>query len=227
MKKYIFLFISVSCLLFACSKKNDTSSNNAMVMFVNGCIPASSIPFSVDGYINTSSVSGATNIALLKNSSYKNVPQGTDSVSFAVTGNPIGGIKSTTLTTGNHYTAFLGGSSYSNCFIFTTDDLTVPPSGFSKVRFVNLCTDNLNLNCFIGSTKVDSNVGYSTATTFFQIAASTSAVLMQDPLFPTKMASPISPAPVFASGKIYTIMLTGSSVNTGNTGLTYTIIANN
>jgi len=97
----------------------------------------------------------------------------------------------------------------------------------AKVRFANLSSDNLNLNCYIGTPKIDSNVSMGTITPFFSISATTTGVnvLLQDPTKPTELSELSSQN--FVAGKIYTIMLTGTSTGTLASGLTLTVINNN
>jgi len=224
----VFLSFSVIAVVLgfaACKKKETAPATTANVMFVNGCAGASNIDVSVSG----TKLAAASNLAFLKNSGYKAVTSGAVPIAFSLTatGTPlING--SGSLTTGSNYSVFAGGlvSGTSTCFVFANDDLAAPASGMAKVRFVNLASDSLRVNCFIGTKKIDSNVSITAITPFYSITAATGAtVLLQDPSAPTKLAQITGQN--FAAGKIYTLMLTGASSGTGVSALTLTLINNN
>jgi Domain of unknown function (DUF4397) len=217
--------VLVGILASGCSKSDNTPASTTNVMFVNGCIPSTSLAFNVDGTVNGSAVSGATGIALLHNSGYKQVATGADSISFVSSGAVVLG-KSTTTAANTSYSVFLGGSGFAPAFILTTDDLTAPASGNIKIRYANLSPQNLNESCYYGNTKLDSNVAYLTVTPFFQVSAATANILMQDPANPTVFPTNLQNQ-VFTAGKIYTVMLTGLSTSSGSSALTYTLINNN
>jgi len=229
MKKAL-LSLSVLTVMFAfaaCKKNNPAPANTASVMYVNGCAGASNVDVSVNG----TKLASASNLAFSKNSGYQSVTLNptTTSIAYALTatGTPL--VNGTeTLTVNGHYTAFAGGlvTGTSTSFVFTSDDLTAPASGMAKVRFVNLSSDNLNLNCFIGSQKIDSGVTMGSVTPFFSVTATTSAtLLLQDPANPTKLAQ--LTAQTYSAGKIYTVMLTGTSTGTLTSALMLTTISNN
>ena len=225
MKNIFFLFVIAAAFVFSgCSKNNSGPSNSASVMFVNGCNGSSNI----DTKVNNTKLNAASNLAYFNNSGYQNVAAGTSvAVNFFLTnlGTPL--CNSTgSLTAGTHYSIFAGGIVTGPTFLVTTDDLTAPASGSAKVRFVNLSSDNLNESFYISSQKLDSNVAESNVTPFFQVTATTgAAVLVQDPANPTKLAQ-LSSQP-FLAGKIYTIMLSGTSTGSGSSVLTLTVISNN
>lgn len=229
MKKNFLLFPILAFIICftSCSKNNPTTPTTASVMFVNGCAGTGNVDVSVNG----TKLVAASNLAFLKTSGYQTVTAGT-SVDFAfaltATGTPlISG--SENITAGLSYSVFTGGlvTGTSTSFIGTTDDLTAPAAGMAKVRFANLSSDNLNLNCYIGTPKIDSNVSMGTITPFFSISATTTGVnvLLQDPTKPTELSELSSQN--FVAGKIYTIMLTGTSTGTLASGLTLTVINNN
>ena len=209
----------------SCKKSSSTPPNTASVMFVNGCIPSTALAFTADAYVNGKAVSGAASIALLKNSGYKSVAVGTDSISFNTTGSLIAGGTIST-STSSSYSAFLGGSAAYPCIILQADDLTAPGSGNIKIRFVNLSAQTLNESCYYGSIKLDSNVGNKSITPYFEVAAGTGTILMQDPTQPTVFPTNLQNQ-VFVAGKIYTVMLTGLYGSSGSSALTYTLIGNN
>ncbi|MCD6012607.1 MAG: hypothetical protein K0Q79_2469 [Flavipsychrobacter sp.] len=229
MKNSILLscFLIAAITLASCKKNDPAPSNTARVMFVNGCAGAAAI----DVAANSVNIAGATNIGFQKNTGYRQVAAGTG-INIGVSINASGLItplinSAITLNANTSYTTFIGGIFTKPNFVFTTDDLTAPPAGFTKIRFVNLSSDTLNEHIFVGSNKIDSNVGYASVTPFRQIAVATTPVnvLVQDPAQPTKIAQLSSQT--FSSGKIYTLMLTGTSSGTSTSALTLLVLPNN
>lgn len=227
-RSFLFYIASFAVLFFsACHKKDNTPSNTARVMFVNGCAGAAAIDASANGV----NIIGATNIGFQKTTGYKTVTPGT-AVNLAISINASGLItplinSTVSLNANTGYSAFVGGIFTKPHFVFTSDDLSTPPAGFTKVRFVNLSSDTLNESIFIGSQKIDSNVGYASVTAFHQLPVATTPVnvLTQDPAQPTKLAQLMGQS--FSSGKIYTIILTGTYTGTSSSALTLIVIPNN
>lgn len=221
------LFVLTVVLAFtACKKNNPAPANTANVMFVNGCAGTNNVDVSV----NNIKLTSASNLAFLKSSGYQSITSGAAvPIAFALTatGTPL--VNATeNLVANAYYSVFAGGlvSGTSTSLVFSLDDLTAPASGMAKVRFVNLSSDNLNLSCYIGSPKIDSNVSIGTVTQYFSIPTATGVnVLFQDPAAPTKLSQLSSQT--FSAGKIYTIMLTGTYTGTLTSVLTLTVINNN
>ena len=217
--------IALVAVLPACKKNSPGPSNNARVMFVNGC--AGSV--NTDVTINNTKFAPGSNLAFLKNSGYQSVTAGTG-VNFAfgltATGTPLIGFTND-LTANANYSAFTGGlvTGTSTSYVFTLDDLTAPTTGKAKVRFINLSADNLNTSCYIGVAKLDSNVGYKTCTPFFEVSPTTAKVAMIDQTVLT--ASGDITGQQIVAGKIYTFMLTGTSSGTLTSAITLTVINNN
>jgi uncharacterized protein DUF4397 len=214
-------------IVFAgCKKNNPAPATNAAVMFVNGCAGSAN----VDVTVNNTKLVAASNLAFFKTSGYQPVTAASGvSLSFSSTaqGNPLAS-GTENLAVNSNYSVFIGGlgSGTSTSFVFSADDLTAPASGMAKVRFVNLSSDSLNEGCFIGSQKLDSNVAVSTVTPYFSITAATGvSVLFLDPAAPTKLCELTGQS--FSAGKIYTIMLTGTSKGLLTSQLTLTVINNN
>ena len=226
--KKISLFAAViafAAVFSGCSKNKSGPSTNASVMFVNGCPGSTGIYAKANG-----SNIGPGNIAVLHNSGYQNVAAGTaDNINFYLqaSGTPLCN-GTTSLTAGSHYSVFAGGIVTASSFVVTADDLTAPASGNAKVRFINLGNDNLNESFYIGTQKIDSNIGYKQNTSFVQISATNNvAILAQDPsnAAPAYIAQLANQS--FSAGRIYTIMLTGTYLGSGSSALTLTVINNN
>ncbi len=218
-----FSVLGIALLFAACSKNNSSPANSASVMFVNACNGS----VNIDTKVNGTKLSSASNLAYFSNSGYQNVSSGTNvPVNFYLTaqGTPLcNGAAS--LITGAHYSIFAGGIITTPSFVVTTDDMTAPTSGNAKVRLINLSSDALNESLYIGTQGLDSNIAYNTCSPFFEVPASMGQVLVQDPLKPTKVASIANQS--LLAGKIYTIMISGTSLGTGTAILTLTVINNN
>jgi len=224
---YFILFVVIA--FTACKKKDTTPSNTAKVMFVNGCAGAAAI----DVAANSVNVPGATNIAFQKTTGYRTLTAGAG-INIGVSINASGLItplisSSVSLAVNNTYSVFIGGIFTKPNFLTTQDDMTAPVAGYCKIRFVNLSSDTLNENFYISSVKIDSNVGYASATPFRQVVVSPTPVnvLVQDPVHPTKIAQLDNQT--FAAGKIYTIILTGTSTAaaSSSSALKLLVIPNN
>jgi len=228
MKKLLLSFsVIVIAAGFAGCKKSSSSSNNATVMFVNGTAGTTSVSVSA----NNTTVSAAANLGFGKNSGYQNVTAGSGvSIVYSIIGSGL----TTPLVSGNealaantHYSIFSGGILTIPSIVVTTDDLTAPTGSNAKVRFINLSSDNLNASCYIGNTRLDSNITFDNYTPFIEIANTTDKLTMLDPAAPTNTA--LIASQYFGPGKIYTVILTGTSAagTSGSALLGLTVIGNN
>ncbi len=227
MKKTLLSLTVIAMAAFAaCSKKDNTPANAASIMFVNGCVSPTTT--NLDGRINNTAVSGATNISYPRSSGYKSVTAVNNAgVTMNVTSlgtQLIGGTES--LVVNGHYSVFAGGMNVAPSYVFTTDDLTAPTSGKAKVRFINLCGDNISVSCYLGANKIDSNVGYKTCTRYYEVATGSLNVTMVDQSVLVNSATIINQT--LLAGKIYTFMLTGTTTATTTAAaLALTSINNN
>ena len=226
--KQIVLSLSVIALITgfaACKKTDNPAPTNASVMFVNAATGTSSVSVMA----NNTAVGGAANLGFAKASGYQAVKASSAvNIVFNINGSGL----TTPLVSGTanmavnaHYSVFAGGLFTAPSFVVTTDDLTVPSGSNVKIRFINLSSDNLNASCFVGNTRLDSNIAYKGFTGFIEIGPVTDKVTMLDPIAPTNTAQLLSQT--LAPGKIYTVILTGSSAGTGTAALNLTIIGNN
>lgn len=221
-----FSILSIALLFSACDKKKTSPSDSASVMFVNGTAGTTGL----DLKANNTAVTGVSNLAFLASSGYQDVTAGTSvSLSYYLTslGTPLCS-GTAALTAGSHYTVFAGGLITKPSFLVASDDLGAPASGKAKVRFANLSSDSLNESFSIGTQKIDSNVTYNTCTPYFELSAGTGlSVLAADPAHIAASYLAQLSNQSFVAGKIYTVMLTGTSSGTGTSALVLTIIANN
>jgi hypothetical protein len=228
MTKLVLSVCSLALILgfTACKKKSNDGGNNASIMFVHGAA-AGATTVNLDARLGNIPVNGATNIQFLRNTGYVSVaPAAAIDLSFFVTGLNQLCAQTVGITAKTHYSAFASGSITAPGVVFVTDDLTSPTSGMAKVRFVNLSPDHLTTDCYIGTVKVDSNVGYQGCTAFHEIATTVSAkVSMIDQVVPAN--SGILTGQVLAAGKIYTYIFTGSVTGSGSSLLALSYINNN
>jgi hypothetical protein len=220
--------IAVLALVASCGKKNDDPdpvpvAQAAKAMFINGCIDSGPLRVSV----NNTTATNIEGVSYLTNTNYADIAPGSQvRVAFLL---PNSNAKlpeiSQDFAVNNYYSVFAAGVITSPSTFVTTDDMTAPPAGMAKVRFVNLSPDMQNESVYIGSTKIDSNVTYKEATTFVPVAAGTHRVFAQDPTNPP--GAQYLENQVFAAGKIYTVILAGMQTGTGSAVLTLKLIANN
>lgn len=217
------------CLLSACCSfiilqgcsKSSAPLNSANILFVNGCISASSVGVKA----NNTSITGATDIPFLANSSYRYVTAGADVYLTFYSGNPFAS-RTVNITASDDYSAFIGGSLSAPIYLFTTDDLTPPESGNAKVRFVNLSPDNINESVAANDTLVAQGIATNTISTYYQVAQGGYFMKAFDPGNRNTIIS--GDTVVLVAGKIYTVMLTGTLADSGTTsGLVLTVIHNN
>lgn len=221
-KSKIVPFAAILLLLGACSKKNDSTPTTARVSFTNACLNSTGL----DATVNSAKVSNGTNIVFLKSSGYQDVTAGTVKAGFAFnTTAQLVKDTSVTLAVQNNYSVFVGGNITSPFILFTTDDLTAPASGMAKVRFVNLSTDALNEDVYVGSQKVSSAVTYKGITAFSSVTAGSNIkIIVTDP---NNVPANIDITLALNSGKIYTVVLTGVLGGSSTAARTLTVINNN
>lgn len=225
MKKILLPLLILVAALPACKKSSSSAPAGPKIMFVHGCA-AGATTVSLDGKINNVTVTGASNIQFLKNSGYQQTTAVTGAkLSFFVTGLNL--LDSTTVDLANskYYSAFASGSITAPGIVFVEDNMTAPASGMAKVRFVNLSPDGLTTSCYVGTTKVDSNVAYKAVTSFHEVTATTAKISMVDQVVLANSGSINSQGLV--AGKLYTFIFTGTAAGSGTSVLTLTAINNN
>lgn len=226
MKKVLVAILGFAAIgtISSCKKNDDSSPTTSRVLFMNGAINGPAL----DAMASNAKVSGATGLTFLNKSGYVNITSGNGTnLAFAVSSTGTNFASTTqNLTVGANYSAFVGGDAFNSPqFVFTSDDLTAPSSGNAKVRFVNLSPSLLNETIYVGSVKIDSNIAYKGVTGFVPVPAGTANVIIQDPNDPPHQVTMSNQN--FASGKIYTIVLTGATTGTGTAALTGTMVNNN
>ena len=207
-----------------CKKKSDPVTY-AKVMFVNGCSGSATI----SAKVNNSSVQDVSTIIFPGNTGYRNVISNTNlKLDFYGTKGSLLSTANTNLSTNANYSFYAGGLAGASSVTITTDELSAPSKGKAKVRFINLSSDNLNEDFIVGGQKLDSNIYYMVCSPFHEITGGdTVNVLIQDPFYVQPAYIAQLSKKVFAAGKIYTIMLSGTYLGTNGSFLRLTIINNN
>ncbi len=229
MKKMTYLLFAATVFVASCKKDPETppptpETPTAKVKFTNATVNSGTLGVKV----NDVAVTDAQSLNFLTSTGYLKTTYGAGTKVSFVYPNTGSIFKEMTmdLTASSSYSAFVGGELPTDIsMIIINDDLTVPPSGKAKVRFVNLSVDNLNMSFFIGGPKLDSNIAYKAFTPFREINSGAQNVLVQDPANPGYYQT--INAQQFTAGKIYTIVLTGKSGGTGDATPKLTLINNN
>ena len=219
----ILLIAAIGAGFASCKKSSSAPSNSARVMFVNGCVSAPTM----DGAINTISVTNATSIAYEKSSGYQYVTAGSDSATFRLSAGQalIGKSVGIDLIANSSYSVFVGGVVTGLSVFYSSDDLTAPASGSAKIRIVNLCSDPLSISGNLGATAFATGISYGTVSAFSSIPSGTYDLKAGDG---TNIGSVIDGGTqTISSGKIYTAIYTGSVSGTGTAALSVTLISNN
>jgi Domain of unknown function (DUF4397) len=212
--------IGAIATLAACKKSTPATPAGASVMFVNGCAAVSTMDVSV----GVNKLSGATNIALFKNSGYQNLAAGSDSIALINQGLALE-TSTQNFAVGGHYSVFLGGRVDKHALVVLTDTLTTPSSGNARVRFVNLVSDTLPINAYAGSTVLASRIGYQQTTSFMEVPTGSYTIKAGEAdNIGTVVATS---AQQLAAGKIYTVIFTGNVNGSGTSAFTLNVINNN
>jgi hypothetical protein len=204
MKKILYLCLSTIVLLSACVKKNETPTGEAHVRFVNA-IPDLG---NQDVYINTNRT--VNSIGFGTQTAYVNYTAGINALSIANAG-----------TSTSNLTYNFGSSigDYATVFFFRNltgdlvsggivDNMTAPPAGKARVRFVNVdnfLSDSFKVTITGGATLFESLI-FSTASQYYDVDPGTSfTATAKTVTTPTVMNYTLQ------AGKIYTIWLSGAS----------------
>jgi Domain of unknown function (DUF4397) len=222
MKKSIAFLLPVAVVLtmFSCQKASNSSSN-AAVMFVNGCVGATSTTLSFNG----TNLSSATSIAYLGSSGYQSITPGTGTLSANLTGVGALGSLTATLNAGASYSIFECGTVLADSIVLISDTLPAASGSYAYVRLVNTSSDTsaTSITGAVGNTVVGYNVAYATASGFVQITPGTSSITAFNINEPGNVAT-LSNIQL-SGGKIYTLMYSGNA--TQSVGFKLTLISNN
>jgi hypothetical protein len=205
MKKILFLCLGAVVLLASCVKKKDTPTGDAHVRFVNA------IPNSVtqDVFINTDLV--ANGLGFGEQSTYVTYTAGINALSITNSGSTISNLTYNYGTNiGDYATVFffkgLGGGQLISGGL--KDDMTAPPAGKARVRFVNVhsyLSESFKLDITGGANLFNSLI-FSNASAYYDVDPGTTFTATAGTLTSPKVINF-----TLIAGKIYTIWVSGSS----------------
>jgi hypothetical protein len=222
------LFLSVAVLFMTaiagCKKNDNSTPTTASVVFFNGTAGTTNVDISV----NNTKLTNASNLAFLKATSYQSVTPGNDSITFVLTnlGTPLKNAK-VNLVANTRYSVYTGGLITGPIIVSSTDDLSAPASGNAKIRFVNLSTDAMSVTANVGATAIATGVAGGGISGYTQVAAGSYVIKAGDPANIATVVTAGTGAMSLASGRIYTVILTGTLSGTSTSALTLTVINNN
>lgn len=227
MKKLSLMALGAVLLLSACKKDSDDppgpDPSKAKVMFGHTTISADTLSVS----INNSMLGFNPGLSFLSTTNYVDVDPGAATVTFKIASAQIDlASVNTTFAANNSYSVFATGVVTSPSAVVTTDDLSAPPSGSAKVRFINLSSDALSESFFVGPNKLDSNIQYKGVTPFRTVTAGSYNIVALPDAPKQHLVKTLASVPLSA-GKIYTIMLYGTENGAGAAQLNMKVISNN
>jgi hypothetical protein len=208
--KYLFIILlTLAAMLPSCSK-NDNNDLNANVMIVNSFEGSAAQDF----YLNSAKVNTQA-VAYAQSSSYISTASGDKVAEFKNTGSAQANATSnTTLEGGKYYTFYYTGSGSSSQTAKTEDDMSAPPSGKCKVRYINLnANGSSNIDFSFNGTKLGSNLAYKSASSFTVMDPGT----LTFKILTAGTTNLVFDMPVtLQAGKIYTLWASGSTVLTSH-----------
>jgi hypothetical protein len=205
--------IGMICLLAAaissCTKQNDSDivlPPSALISVVDACPDAGNLDFFLDN-----NMANTLPIAYGNGLDYLRAYVGKRTATFYVTGTQQK-IKADTMTLkdGKFYTLFLSNVASKADYLLTTDTLTNPGTGNTKIRLVNLSPDAPAVDLAIqGGATVATNKAYRGVSSFATITPNTYTIEVRQKGTTTVLAS-ITAAKLYGAS-IYTVWLQGSA----------------
>jgi hypothetical protein len=204
MKKILLLCLSAAVLLSACVKKKDTVTGDAHVRFVNAVPNSIAQDVYVNGALkNTGLFFGAA-------TSYNTYTAGVNLLGFTNTGTTVANLAySYASAIGDYATVYLF-RDFTGALVSggIRDDLSAPPAGKARVRFVNLHNhlDNALKISVTGGADLFTYLVFGTASPYYDVAPGTTF---------TPFAIGVTTEPVIdlnlQAGKNYTVWLYGNA----------------
>ncbi|HEY9534648.1 MAG TPA: DUF4397 domain-containing protein [Mucilaginibacter sp.] len=205
MKKLLFVCLGATVLFSACVKKKNEVTGTTHVRFVN----AIQNSYTQDVYVNNALVYGAK-LTEGNQSPYIDYTAGLSNVAISNTGTTNANILFTYGTTIGEYSTVFFFQDFDHILVAggIKDDMTAPPEGKARVRFVNV--DNYSITSFkmdiAGGSNLFQSLVFATASQYFDVDPGTkftaTALSVKDPV-----TIDINPQ----AGKIYTIWIGATS----------------
>lgn len=216
--------LSAGCALLtmaACSKSNSSSSANASILFVNGCVGATSTSLTVNG----TALPNAANIAYLGNSGYQSVAGGAVTLNATLTGVGTLGTISTSLNPNSTYSVFECGTVLADSVIIVPDAMPTASGLYAYVRLANTSSDTTAkaITAAVGNTVVGSNVAYAAVSGWTQVPSGSYSITAFNVNSPGNVAT-LSATNINA-GNFYTLLYSGNSNQT--VGFKLAVISSN
>jgi hypothetical protein len=204
------LFLSFTAVLTSCSKDNSNTGPNgtAHVMIVNSIEGSSS----QDLYLNNAKINTSA-VAYGQATDYFSAASGNPAAQFKDSGTTtINASANISLQANNYYTVYYAGSDTAKTCVVTQNDQTAPPSGFAKVRFLQLSSAAAKLADFgiSDSTKLVTNLVLRTASAYYNVNSNTKFSLYAAGSSTVLLGIPTT----VQAGKIYTVYISGSTALT-------------
>lgn len=221
----LFSFLALfATAIMACKKDKPTPiTGSANVMAVHASADAKAADFYLgDTKINTAA------IAYGANTNYVSTPSGSRKAEFRATeNNAVLASATADLVKDKNYSIFFAGAVAAADVVIVGDDLTAPPAGKAKVRFVNLSTDNTKVDFKLKEGgKLATGADYKSVSNFLEVNPGnlTYEILKSDD---NSVILYTTPALTIEAGKIYTVWLKGSTNGTGDAALGTNLIVHN
>lgn len=219
--KYLFFLIVFAIAALSSCKNNDEDVNasvKAHVMITNAAEGSSA----QDMYVDDNKVN-ASAVAYTQSSGYNDVSAGDHQAKFVNSGSTTANASfSLSLQAGQYYSLYYtGGGTGSANYVVAQDDMSAPPSGKAKVRFIHLssaaaATVDFGLSA---TNKLVTGLAYRAASAYYTVDANTTFLLYASGSATSSLSIPTT----IQAGKIYTIYVSGSTT----TDISYHVIAQN
>ncbi|RCH54239.1 hypothetical protein DJ568_13145 [Mucilaginibacter hurinus] len=202
----LLMVLFVALAITSCSKdKDDNKRGDARVMIVNAVEGSAEQNFYLDNNKLNSSA-----LAYGESTSYLSTTAGTRKAEFRSESSSTANVSfDLPLVANKNYSIFYAGPTSSATYMVTEDDITPPPAGKAKIRFVHLATafeTGIDVGV-VGASKFVNNLKFKTASAFSNVDANSAFAL-----FATGSTTALLTIPTpIDEGKIYTIYVTGST----------------
>ncbi len=206
--------VAMAALLFAvsCSKDEENPTPSApqtRIMFAHTTISVDTIRI----LVNDTPLVGTAVIPYAGNTGYVAMNPGSKKIAFTLANNLPLTDTTVNLSADQAYSMFSTGTVINVQKMIIQDDLSAPKAGHAKVRFVNMSVDTFSYNAFVGAgdtAELGTNIMHKGFTGFSEFVAGSYNLQMER----VKDSGPADivqiPNYQLASGKIYTILLSGS-----------------